>query len=220
MAAAVAGRIMFANLFVSQAALAAFVGLLIAVAVSDIRGLTIPNRYSAAIVLLYPIYAVTAPHGVDWIDGAIVGAIALSIGFVLFAMRFAGGGDVKFFSAVSLWAGSHDVAELAVVTALVGGVLAVAMLIHRRVTAPRTTATGGLAARMSASVSVFLASLLMRRGRRFGVVASTAAPGGADAPSPKPEVNPAGSQPVGALPYGAAISVGGIVVAAMLLMRG
>lgn len=211
---------MFANLFVSQVALAAFVGLLIAVAVSDIRGLTIPNRYSAAIVLLYPIYALTAPHGVDWLDGAIVGAIALSIGFVLFAMRFAGGGDVKFFAAVSLWAGSHDVAELAVVTALVGGVLAVAMLIHRRITAPRTTATGGFAARAGTSISVFLASLAMRRGGRFGVVASSAAPGGADAPNPKPEVNPAGSQPVGALPYGAAISVGGIVVAAMLLMRG
>ena len=223
MAAAVAGRIMFANLFVSQAALAAFVGLLIAVAVSDVRAMTIPNRYSAAIALLYPIYAVAAPHGVDWADGAIVGAIALSIGFVLFAMRFAGGGDVKFFAAVSLWAGSHNVAELAVVTALVGGIMAVAMIVHRRVAAPRTTATAGLAARAAASINVFLAAMLMRRSRSFNIPASSTGPAAAGAESASPVVpqfNPAGSQPVGTLPYGAAISVGGIVVAAMLLMRG
>lgn len=222
MAAAVAGRIMFANLFVSQAALAAFVGLLIAVAVSDVRAMTIPNRYSAAIALLYPIYAVAAPHGVDWVDGAIVGAVALSIGFVLFAMRFAGGGDVKFFAAVSLWAGSHNVAELALVTALVGGVMAVAMIVHRRIAAPRTTATAGFAARAAASVNVFLASILMRRSRSFGVAASSTglAAAGAEPTSPEPQSNPAGSQPMGTLPYGAAISVGGIVVAAMLLMRG
>lgn len=213
---------MFANLFVSQVALAAFVGLLIAVAVSDVRTMTIPNRYSAAIALLYPLYAIAAPHGVDWVDGAIVGAIALSIGFVLFAMRFAGGGDVKFFAAVSLWAGSHNVAELAVVTALVGGVMAVAMIVHRRVTAPRTMVTAGLGARAAASLNVFLASILMRRSRSFGVAASNTAPAvtGAEQASPESQSNSAGSQPVGTLPYGAAISVGGIVVAAMLLMRG
>ena len=208
---------MFANLFVSQVALAAFVGLLIAVAVSDVRSMTIPNRYSAAVALLYPIYAVAAPHGVDWIDGAIVGGVALSIGFVLFAMRFAGGGDVKFFAAVSLWAGSHNVAELAVITALVGGIMAAAMMIHRRATAPRTTATAGFGARASASINVFLAAMLMRRSRSFGIAAPSTVPSGSNSES---QSNSAGSQPAGTLPYGAAISVGGIVVAAMLLMRG
>jgi prepilin peptidase CpaA len=211
---------MFANLFVSQVALAAFVGLLIAVAVSDVRSMTIPNRYSAAVVLLYPIYAVAAPHGVDWVDGAIVGGVALSIGFVLFAMRFAGGGDVKFFAAVALWAGSHNVAELAVITALVGGVMAVTMIIHRRMTAPRTTATAGVAARSAAYINVFLAAMLMRRARSFGIAAPSTVPSGTDPTSSEAQSNSASSQPVGTLPYGAAISVGGIVVAAMLLMRG
>lgn len=213
---------MFANLFVSHVALAAFVGLLIAVAVSDIRGLTIPNRYSAAIVLLYPVYALAAPHGVDWIDGVIVGAIALSIGFVLFAMRFAGGGDVKFFAAVSLWAGSHHLAELAIVTALVGGIVALVMIVHRRMTKPRTTATAGFTARTMASANVFLAAMLMRRARSFGIAVSNTVPAtaGTDPINPEPQANPAGSQPVGTLPYGAAISVGGVVVATMLLMRG
>jgi prepilin peptidase CpaA len=213
---------MFANLLVNQAVIAALVGVLIAVAISDIRNLIIPNRYCAAIVLLYPIHVVTAPYGVDWSDGAIVGGIALGIGFLLFAMRFAGAGDVKFFAAVSLWAGSHHVAELAMVTAVVGGVLALVMIIRRRLAASRTTATAGFVSRLMATVHIFLSSLLMSQARRFGIAVSTASPGspGAESAHPEPQSNPAGSQPVGTLPYGAAISVGGIVVAAMLLMRG
>jgi prepilin peptidase CpaA len=210
---------MFANLLVNQAAIAALVGVLIAVAISDVRNLIIPNRYCAAIVLLYPIHVISAPYGVDWMDGMIVGAIALGIGFLLFAMRFAGGGDVKFFTAVSVWAGSSHVAEFAVVTALVGGVLALIMIVRRRLVAPRSTATVGFFGRAMASVHILLASLLMSRARRFGIAVSTAYPGSSGA-EPEPQSNPADTQPVGTLPYGAAISVGGIVVAAMLLMRG
>lgn len=213
---------MFANLLVNQAVIAAMVGVLIAVAISDMRHLIIPNRYSAGIALLYPIHVVSAPYGVDWIDGLMVGGIALGIGFLLFAMRFAGGGDVKFFSVVSLWAGSHHIAELATVTALVGGVLALAMLVRRRLTAPRATATAGVFGRIIASAQVLLGSLLMSQARRFGIAVSTAYPGssGAEPARPESQSNPAASQPIGTLPYGAAISVGGIVVAAMLLMKG
>jgi prepilin peptidase CpaA len=212
---------MFANLLVSQAVIGMFVGLLVAVAIIDVRHLTISNRYCAAIALLYPVYVLTAPHGVDWVDGAIVGAVALTIGFLLFAMRLAGGGDVKFFAAVSLWAGSHWLAEYVFVTALVGGAFAVVMLIHRRLASKRTTSSDvGLATRAAASANVFLGGLLLARS---GVVASSAVSGspGADGTAESnTKPHPEGPQPVGDLPYGAAISFGGIVVAAMLLMRG
>jgi prepilin peptidase CpaA len=212
---------MFANLLVSQAVVGAFVGLLVAVAIIDVRHLTISNRYCAAIALLYPVYVLTAPYGVDWIDGAIVGGVALAIGFLLFTMRLAGGGDVKFFAAVSLWAGSHWLAEYVFVTALVGGVFAIFMLIHRRLTSKRAASSDvGLAARAAASANVFLGGLLLARS---GVVASSAVSGspGADGTAESnTKPHPEGPQPVGDLPYGAAISFGGIVVAAMLLMRG
>jgi len=199
---------MFANLLVSQAVVGAFVGLLVAVAITDVRSLTISNRYCAAIALLYPVYVATAPYGVDWIDGAIVGAVALTIGFLLFAMRLAGGGDVKLFAAGSLWAGSHWLAEYVFATALVGGVFAVAMLIHRRIASKRTEAPDvGIATRAAASANVLLNGLLL---------AGSGASAGTTGSITKPEA----LQPVGDLPYGAAISFGGIVVAAMLLMRG
>jgi prepilin peptidase CpaA len=216
-----AGPIMFANLLVNQAVIGVLVGLLVAVAIIDVRHLTISNRYCAAVVLLYPFYVLTAPYGVDWVDGAIVGAVALTIGFLLFAMRLAGGGDVKFFAAIAPWAGSHWLAEYVFVTALAGGVFALCMLVHRRLTAKRTAPSGAsLAARTVASANVFLGGLMMARP---GAVASGAVPGspgsdGTTDSSAKP--NPDGSPPVGDLPYGAAISFGGIAVAAMLLMRG
>jgi prepilin peptidase CpaA len=214
---------MFANLLVSQAVIGVFVGLLIAVAIIDVRHLTISNRYCAAIALLYPVYVLTAPYGVDWIDGAIVGAVALTIGFLLFAMRLAGGGDVKFFAAVSLWAGSYWLAEYVFVTALVGGAFALVMLIRRRLTSKRTSADVGLATRAAASVNVLLGGMLLARSGAASAVASGAVPGspGSDGrPDSNTKPNPEALQPVGDLPYGAAISFGGIVVAAMLLMRG
>jgi prepilin peptidase CpaA len=214
---------MFANLFVSQVAIIAFGGLLLAVAVSDVRTLTIPNRYCAAIVLLYPIYAITAPSGVDWSDGAIVGGVALAVGFLLFSMRLAGAGDMKFFAAVSLWAGSDLVAELAIGTTLVGGVLGIAMLVHRRLTSPRPTPTKvALSSRVAASVNVLLGYLLLARaGGARVLMAGTPASSGTDgAGNSNSESTPGRRNPVGTLPYGAAISVGGFAVAAMLLMKG
>jgi len=215
---------MFANLLVSQAVVGLFVGLLVAVAITDVRSLTISNRYCAAIALLYPVYVATAPYGVDWVDGAIVGAVALTIGFLLFAMRLAGGGDVKFFAAVSLWAGSHWLAEYVFVTALVGGAFALVMLIHRRLTSKRTASSDvGLAARAAASANVFLGGMLPAGSGATSAAATGTVPGspGADGtPDSNTKPNPEAPQPVGDLPYGAAISFGGIVVAAMLLMRG
>jgi prepilin peptidase CpaA len=213
---------MFANPLVNQAVIGVFVGLLVAVAIIDVRHLTISNRYCAAIVLLYPVYVMTAPYGVDWMDGAIVGTVALVIGFLLFAMRFAGGGDVKLFAAVSLWSGSHWLAEYVFTTALVGGGVATCILIHRRLTTKRTASSDvGLAARTAASANVLLGGVLLARSGAGRAVAAGAVPSGSDGTvNANIKPNPAGLQPVGDLPYGVAISFGGIVVAAMLLMRG
>ena len=211
---------MFANLLVSQAIIGMLVGLLVAVAIIDVRHLTISNRYCAAVVLLYPFYVLTAPYGVDWIDGAIVGAVALVIGFLMFAMRLAGGGDVKFFAAISLWAGSHWLVEYVFITALAGGVIGLGMLLHRRFMSTRTVSAGdGQMAHALASANVFLGEMMMDPGSALAnpTPRSAASEGVTDTST---KLQPEGPQPVGELPYGAAISIGGIVVAAMLLMRG
>jgi len=92
-------------LLIPKAALLIFAVLLLISAAEDARRLIIPNRYCLAIALLYPAYVLSAPAPVDWPGAAAVAAGALAVGFVIFSFRAAGGGDVKLFAAVALWAG-------------------------------------------------------------------------------------------------------------------
>src|SRR3546814_11873050 len=82
----------------------AFAGLLIAAAASDWRSLTIPNRYSLAIVALFPSYMLVTGNA-DWAMHLALGSGAFALGFLLFAPRLCGGGEVKLFAAGRPWAG-------------------------------------------------------------------------------------------------------------------
>lgn len=111
-------------LLVDRLALTAFAGLLVWAARSDLRDYTIPNRISLAIAGLYPAH-ILAAGSIDAIPGAvIVATIVFAAGFAFFALRIAGGGDVKLMSATALWAGQTQIIDLLFVTALAGGVLA------------------------------------------------------------------------------------------------
>jgi prepilin peptidase CpaA len=50
-----------------------------------------------------------SPAAVDWVGGAAVAAVILTVGIVLFALRVAGGGDVKLLAATALWAGPAQI---------------------------------------------------------------------------------------------------------------
>lgn len=214
---------MLANPFLDQTVIAVFAGLLLAVAVADVRRYEIPNRCTAAIALLYPLHVLTAATAVNWSGGLIVGGVALLVGFLAYAMRFTGGGDAKFFAAVALWAGPDCIVLLTFVTALVGGVVGFALLVRRRLTAPaKPRSTVPLAARIGAAVNVFFGNVLLARVGHANAAASTPVArvetGGPDAmPASVP---PASVPPVGSLPYGVAICAGGLVIAAILFMRG
>src|SRR3546814_19169935 len=82
----------------------AFAGILVAAAASDWRSLTIPNRYSLAAVALFPSYAIAMGGTVDWAVHLGFAGAAFALGFVLFALRLCGGGVVKLFPPVALWA--------------------------------------------------------------------------------------------------------------------
>jgi prepilin peptidase CpaA len=109
-----------------------FAGLLVAAAYEDAKRLVIPNRIVLAIALLFPAYALAAPDSVNLIGSLKIAAIVLAGGFLLFAFRFMGGGDAKLFAAASLWAGPHLFPLFLFVTAVTGAVIALAMLVSRR----------------------------------------------------------------------------------------
>jgi prepilin peptidase CpaA len=114
------------------AVLLAFAALIGWGAISDFSRFIIPNRVCLAIAVLYPAYVFASGGAADWQGGALLSAATFAVGAVLFALRLAGGGDIKFMTAIMLWVGPALFWPFMMVTALAGGVLAVAVLLANR----------------------------------------------------------------------------------------
>ena len=134
---------MISQLLINELTVLAFAALLLVAAVEDVRRLTIPNRIPLAIIMLYPAYVLSAPVPVDWAGAAVLAGSSLSVGLILFAYRFTGGGDVKLFVAACLWAGPALFPNFLLITVLVGAAVGIGMMLHRRfVATPATLAPG------------------------------------------------------------------------------
>ena len=59
-------------------------------------------------------------------------ALALLLGLAFYSRNWIGGGDVKLFAVLALWAGWPDLIRLAIVMALAGGVLSALELMRSR----------------------------------------------------------------------------------------
>ena len=109
---------------------AALTLILVWAAGSDVKGRIIPNRAVLAILALFPLWALA--HWGAWIWLALLaGVLALAVGVTLYAMGIVGAGDAKLFAAVGLFAGIDRLPALGIVTALIGGLIAIASLIAR-----------------------------------------------------------------------------------------
>ncbi len=129
------------------AAAAAYPLALVYAVVSDIRRLMIPNRASMIIAAAFLPAAVLA--GLEPSIIAVhyaVGAGLLGVGLVAFSRNLMGGGDVKLLAAAGIWGGWAQLGPYLALVAVLGGVLAAAVLIaHRlRKTVPFLDAVGWL----------------------------------------------------------------------------
>jgi prepilin peptidase CpaA len=98
--------------------------------VSDIRHRRIPNWTVLTVLGLFLPWALLS-HG-SWALWALAaGVIALVVSFALYAAGAFGAGDSKLFAAVALFAGLGHLAQLAVITALAGGLIAAVSLASR-----------------------------------------------------------------------------------------
>jgi len=108
---------------------------MLVVIVSDIRHYIIPNSINLAILALYPLAAYVL--GLNWSMALVAMGIAFVIGMGIFALGIMGGGDVKLLIVLILWTGwSQDSANFLFLTALLGAVLVVAVLLLRWLVAP------------------------------------------------------------------------------------
>lgn len=120
---------MFGDLvFWHQGVLAIAAALLLAAAYMDVRSYRIPNAVNLTLLALFPAYVITSPQSVAWPQNVIVFAIVLAVGFLMYAKKWIGAGDIKLLAIVSLWAGVEFVMLFLFITALAGGLLAALMM--------------------------------------------------------------------------------------------
>ena len=102
-------------------------------AMTDILSYRIPNWIPAAIIVLFALAAPLAgmPLSAAGLHG-LVFLVALVIGMGLFAGNIIGGGDAKFFAAIALWMGPTLIVKYVFAFALVGGALALILVLLRR----------------------------------------------------------------------------------------
>jgi prepilin peptidase CpaA len=113
--------------------LSIFALLVVAAAYQDVKSFTIPNIFSLSILILYPAFVLSAAGEVNWLFALGIASGSLIVGFALFAFKLCGGGDAKLFAAVSLWAGPDLMVEFTLLMGITGGIIAVSLWLHHRV---------------------------------------------------------------------------------------
>ncbi len=113
--------------------LVAFALLLIVAGWQDLRTMRIRNGLSLAVVAVFALWAVAGVSlerlSLMSLTASLACATAVfCLGAAAFAGGVVGGGDVKLLAAVSLFAGPALLVDFALVTALVGGAMALAVL--------------------------------------------------------------------------------------------
>ena len=131
---------MFAEILV----LVALPLLLVVAAGWDVASFTIPNFLNLALTAAFVVFAFSAGLSFPVIGWHLLaGAMALAIGFTLFALGHIGGGDAKLFAAVVLWLGLKDSLPYALLASLFGGGLALSLMLLRRWPLPAALARQG-----------------------------------------------------------------------------
>ena len=93
-------------------------------AASDLGAYRIPNSCVLLILLLFPLFSLTAGGIAPLLPHAIAARAVLLLGIPLYPFGLAGAGDFKLLAAAALWAGPQALPLLLTVMALSGGLLA------------------------------------------------------------------------------------------------
>lgn len=113
--------------------LSVFPAALLIAAANDIYEFKIPNWISIILIVAYPAAGLAvgaAPHII--LEGFLIGAALLAVGFALFAGKIVGGGDAKLLAATAPWLGMGGLGLFLFNTALSGLVLAFVMMMFRK----------------------------------------------------------------------------------------
>ena len=107
--------------------------LLLLAAVHDAWYYRVPNRFCLGLLVLFPVFVLTAPQEIDWVQHLMVFILILLAGFAMYVGKMAGAGDIKLLAVTGLWAGPHFVAVFLLGTAIFGGVLALVVALKNAI---------------------------------------------------------------------------------------
>lgn len=105
---------------------------MLAVIYFDATRFIIPNWLVGSLLALYPVAYYLSPAIIDWKMDILAMLLTFAIGFVVFALRLMGGGDVKLIIVLALWVGWEKLAMFGFNFAVLGGVLSLAILLIRK----------------------------------------------------------------------------------------
>lgn len=117
---------------IESIALVVFPALMVFSAFSDLFTMTIPNRVSAILVLVF--FALALYLQLSWQTIGLhvsCGLATLALTFIMFQFGWVGGGDAKLASATALWLGWEHLLDYGVIASIAGGVLTVAIVAMR-----------------------------------------------------------------------------------------
>ena len=145
---------------------ALLLALLSVAAYTDLRARRIPNTIPVLVIALFIVVLAFTPDLREvWHWRLASFSIAFIVGFILFATRIMGGGDVKLFAALALWHPLSDLGALAILTAVAGAGVALFFAAldfyqARRNASPETSVLSdlrqSLKARIPYGVAIFL----------------------------------------------------------------
>ena len=102
--------------------------LMIVAAISDVSSYRIPNWLTGLIALLFfPMALFTQMPLAEFGWHLAAGVLLFFAGYALFAFGLFGGGDSKLMAAAGLWFGTSQTMPFLILTAVAGGILALAV---------------------------------------------------------------------------------------------
>ena len=105
----------------------------IAAALYDATSFTIPNRLTIAIAAAFFPVALILGLPLQTIGAcAAVGVLALVAGIGMYAMKWCGGGDAKLLAGCALWLGVPAILPFLFATSVIGGLLALGLVMARK----------------------------------------------------------------------------------------
>lgn len=105
--------------------------LMCAVIFYDVTRYIIPNWIVGLLLLAYPLALYLTPNPFDWQSSAMMALVAFAVGFVIYALKLMGGGDVKLLVVTLLWFRVEVAFEYLLQVAVVGGALGLVLWLSR-----------------------------------------------------------------------------------------